>query len=166
MHGTKVEPIANQWWWKKIKGFCFMYDDIPAIGGCHVTPLDAYYDDRGRLVQVMSEVAPRLVHCYYSVTNSGKARDIDTWHLHKIQTDRFVVVSGKIIFGLSNGASMQRVMADSSVPRMLHITPGVYHCFRPFHNKPVILLNFPTEQYNPDDELRVPFMHLNVEPPW
>ena len=128
--------------------------------------LDVHKDARGRLSVLTTEtIDPPVVYSYYSDTHKEKARDIDQWHLHKKQTDRFVILSGDAVFGLSDGKDMIRLVVCAMHTRMLIIPPGVYHCFRPFMYA-TGLINFPTLPYDPEDEVRVKFVDLDVEHLW
>ena len=108
---------------------------------------------------------------YYSVTDSGVARDEDTWHYHPQQEDRFLVAQGEIItaiadnrqnsetFGLLNLFHMK---ADTD-PYMLLIPKGTLHGFLVISNTPAILLNFPTGLYNPSEEQRLPYDRAQIK---
>ncbi len=120
---------------------------------------------------------------YASVTAPGEYRDRDRWHVHRIQTDRFVVVLGEMILALYDsrtdspthgrieiirmeGASYDRpsrVMKEESRTFMVPIPPGVYHCIGNLSSRPFLLINFPTELYNAQDEGRVPFRDIHIE---
>lgn len=138
----------------------------PTIDGCCLIDLKMYKDKRGYVLPIFSLESPRVLQCSYSRTRPDAARDIDTWHVHKIQTDRFVVLTSCVIFGLSDGKRTERVMMGSPVPEILVIPPGIYHCYRPRYRDYIGVLNFPTEIYDPDDEGRIPFSELSVEHPW
>ena len=120
---------------------------------------------------------------YVSVTVPGEFRDRDRWHVHRIQTDRFVVPVGEMILALYDGRpdspSRGRIEAirmvgvpfdrlDSpskaeSETFLVPIPPGVYHCIGNLSRHPFVLLNSPTELYDPADEGRVPFADVRVE---
>jgi len=80
------------------------------IEGTIVRPLKVNSDESGILVEtlktnwtdVYSEVMP-FAQQYYSVTNSGIARDENQWHFHPGgQQDRFIVISGEIVAAIAD----------------------------------------------------------------
>jgi dTDP-4-dehydrorhamnose 3,5-epimerase-like enzyme len=119
---------------------------------------------------------------YSSVTLPGQFRDADRWHVHKIQTDRFVVVLGEMTLALFDqrpeslthgqldiirmtGASHGAVSSPSArdvTTYLVPIPPGVLHCIGNLGTEPFLLQNFPTELYSPSDEGRVPFVSLPI----
>lgn len=141
-----------------------------------------HQDPRGFLVETLrADDRPvdgsRFVMGYSSVTIPGQYRDADRWHVHKIQTDRFVVPLGEMTLALLDGREDSPVFdrlevilmrgappsAAGSSPRrdvethMVTIPPGVLHCIGNLSSEPFLLQNYPTEFYNPADEGRVPF---------
>jgi len=120
---------------------------------------------------------------YTSVTIPGEFRDRDRWHVHKVQTDRFIVVLGEMILTLYDSRSDSPTRGRIEVIRMggapyiqpsqgtigdietslVPIPPGVYHCIGNLSAQPFVLINFPTELYNPEDEGRVPFREVLIE---
>ncbi len=102
---------------------------------------------------------------YFSTTPAGLARDEDEWHVHQHQEDRFVVADGDIILALWDGRAgsptagtldllpMGQSQPDEAqftvlIPRLVH------HGFMVAGDGPAILLNSPTQLYNPSDEGR------------
>lgn len=108
---------------------------------------------------------------YYSVTDSGVARDEDTWHYHLSQEDRFLVVQGSIITAVAdnrqdsptNGLVNLFYMEAHVDPYILLIPKKTLHGFVVVSKTPAILLNFPTQLYNPKDEVRIPHSEVNVK---
>lgn len=100
---------------------------------------------------------------YYSVTDSGVARDEDVWHYHQIQEDRFVVASGAIVTAIadnrqesSTNGLLNLFYMDAYVdPYILLIPKKTLHGFMVVSKIPAVLLNFPTQLYNPQDEKRM-----------
>lgn len=120
---------------------------------------DIYGKDRGFAMQ------------YFSVTDSGVARDETVWHCHPNQEDRFLVAQGEIMvavadnrqdsktFGLLNLFHMK---ADMN-PYILLIPKATLHGFLVVSNTPAILLNFPTRLYNFSEEQRVSHEEAQVK---
>ena len=142
-----------------------MSEDAPLFG-CDLVSLDKFLDERGYLVPLWSQESASPQYAYYSVTFAGQARDSDRWHIHQIQEDRFVVLAGNLLFGLSDGQETVIVALSGRDPKMLVVPPGVYHCLNNRWGKDALLLNMPTRIYNPEDEGRVPFNELGVNKPW
>jgi dTDP-4-dehydrorhamnose 3,5-epimerase-like enzyme len=152
------------------------------IEGVRVLPRTLHHDPRGFLVETMRRDdqavdGSNFVMSYSSVTIPGQYRDADRWHVHKVQTDRFVVPSGEMTLALLDGCDgspthdrLEVVLmkgapaSDSGFPPkrdaetyMVTIPPGVLHCIGNLSTEPFLLQNYPTEFYNPADEGRVPF---------
>lgn len=159
--GTKKKIEGKSYWFDASRTTVAM---VPTLDGCYLMNLKMHQDERGYVLPIFSLGSPRVLQCVYSVTNPNAARDMDTWHFHKIQTDRFVVLTSCVIFGLSDGERIELVMMGSSVPEILVIPPGIYHCYRPRYTEYIRVLNFPTELYNPSDEHRISFGELGLYP--
>jgi dTDP-4-dehydrorhamnose 3,5-epimerase-like enzyme len=154
----------------------------------HALPRVIHYDSRGFLVETLrrDDVTVRgseFAMSYASVTLPGEYRDRDRWHVHRIQTDRFVVVLGEMILALYDSRSASPTRGHVEVVRMegapydrpasgakketmtslVPIPPGVYHCIGNFSARPFVLLNFPTELYSSDDEGRVGFRDVPID---
>ncbi|MCC6173771.1 MAG: dTDP-4-dehydrorhamnose 3,5-epimerase family protein [Chloroflexi bacterium] len=133
-------------------------------------------DPRGSLVETLkidwsdcyhTEARP-FAQTYYSVTEPWVARDEDRWHVHALQTDRFVVPGGNIVvalydprpasptFGRLNLVRLGEANGDDG-QYLLMIPPKVLHGFVVVGPRPALLLNYPTRLYDPEDEGRVPF---------
>lgn len=102
---------------------------------------------------------------YYSVTDSGIARDESVWHQHPTyQEDRFLVVQGSIVTAIADqrkdsptkGLLNLFYMQAYKNPYVLLIPKGTLHSFLVVSKEPAILLNFPTGLYNLQEEGRIP----------
>ena len=147
-----------------------------------------HFDSRGFLVETLrrDDAAVRgheFAMSYSSVTFPGEFRDRDRWHVHKVQADRFVVVLGEMILALYDSRSDSPTRGRIEIVRMtgapyvrpssgaiedvetslVPIPAGVYHCIGNLSPQPFLLVNFPTELYNPQDEGRVPFSEVSIE---
>lgn len=109
---------------------------------------------------------------YYSITNSGIARDEDVWHYHPtVQEDRFLVVSGSIILAIADNRensstrdllNLFRMDANKN-PYIILVPKMTLHAFMAISKEPAILLNFPTALYNPKEEGRMPFSQASIK---
>lgn len=141
-------------------------------------PLKINKDESGVLVETLRKDWPEIYGQdreffmqYFSVTDSGVARDEDVWHYHQNQEDRFMVAYGEIItavadnredsktFGLLNLFHMQ---ADQD-PYILLIPKKTLHGFMVVSKTPAVLLNFPTALYNPKEEDRIPYSNAQIK---
>lgn len=108
---------------------------------------------------------------YYSVTPDGVARDENVWHYHRIQEDRFLVVSGTIVTAIADNRqdSLTRgllnlfYMEARMDPYILLIPKKTLHGFMAVSKPSAILLNYPTALYNPKDEARIPYSKVNIK---
>lgn len=152
------------------------------IAGIHPIPRTFHPDSRGFLVETLRS-DDTTVHgshfrmTYSSVTLPGHFRDADRWHVHRVQTDRFVVIMGEMMLALCDdrqdsptcgrieivrmtGMSHDALISSSTeriTTYLVPIPPGVLHCIGNLGTEPFLLQNFPTEMYTPADEGRVPF---------
>jgi dTDP-4-dehydrorhamnose 3,5-epimerase-like enzyme len=154
-----------------------------------VTPVvrTFHHDPRGFLLETLrtddAKVdGDRFRMSYSSLTLPGQFRDADRWHLHQVQTDRFVVVLGEMMLALLDHRPSSPTHGRLEVLRMVGaahaapastppkdvptylvpIPPGVLHCIGNLGSEPFLLQNYPTELYNPGDEGRVPFASVPV----
>jgi len=163
--------------------------DPPAIRieGAKPIPRTVHQDPRGFLLETLraddDSVDGALFRMSYSsVTLPGQFRDVDRWHVHKFQTDRFVVILGEMTLVLFDQRPGSATHGQLDVVRMVGtlrdalssphardlttylvpIPPGVLHCIGNLGSEPFLLQNFPTELYSPADEGRVPFTSLPI----
>lgn len=147
-------------------------------------PLKVNRDSRGILVETLkttwSEVFSKdrpFTQNYFSITESGSARDENLWHYHPTkQEDRFVVVRGDIVVAMydwrNESQSYGRLnlfkMGESNGDEgqyLLLVPKNVLHGFLVISEKPAILLNFPTTLYDKNEEGRVTHEEINVRLP-
>jgi len=142
------------------------------IEGVILKKLIIHQDKTGSLVEtlrndwteVLNQDLPFMMQ-YLSITPSGIARDQDKWHVHKLQEDRFICASGRIVTALfdprenskTKGAFNLFLMGPEKEEEMymVVIPKDVYHAFMVISTKAGYLLNFPTQLYNPEDEGRI-----------
>lgn len=153
-------------------------DSVNLVRDILMHPLKVNRDQSGILVETL-RTDWKEIYCkgrefamqYFSVTESGIARDESTWHYHLKQEDRFLVAQGEIIvavadnrqgsetFGLLNLFHMK---ADAD-PYILLIPKSTLHGFLVASSIPAILLNFPTALYNLKEESRMTYSEANVK---
>ncbi len=155
------------------------------IAGANPIVRTLHRDPRGFLLETLraddqAVDGKRFRMSYSSLTLPGEYRDRDRWHVHRVQTDRFVVILGEMMLALWDGrpSSPSRgrlevvrmaggpfrgsVEPGDAVTYLVPIPPGVHHCIGNLSTEPFLLQNFPTELYDAHDEGRVPFVDVPI----
>ncbi len=145
------------------------------IEGVIVRPLKKNADERGFLMEILRsdwEGFEKFGQSYASLNYPGVIR---AWHYHKKQTDYFVCLSGMIKVPLFDGREKSKtyrqinefLMGDDN-PILVKIPPGVYHGYKTVGVRPSLLVNFPTELYDPraSDEFRAPWNTTEIPYNW
>jgi len=107
-------------------------------------------DDRAqRLLDIFKNINGQINVSYVNSTEH-----IVAWHKHHIQTDYWICLQGSFKVGLAyDDCTVKWEYLSDKNPRVLEITPGIYHGYRALEPGS-ILLYYLTEKYNPDDEIR------------
>lgn len=154
------------------------------IDGVILFPLKVNRDKRGILVETLKTNWPEIFskdrpfsQTYFSITESGAARDENLWHCHPTkQEDRFVAISGDIIvalydwrresqtFGVLNLFKMGEANGDNG-QYLLLIPKNVLHGFCVISKKSATLLNYPTTLYDKSEEGRIPHNQVKIKLP-
>jgi dTDP-4-dehydrorhamnose 3,5-epimerase len=113
-------------------------------------------DDRGWLAELVRSKDHGQINHVYVTTCLPQV--IKAWHFHKNQTDRFILIQGRLMVGLydesENKYEKKVLMPFSSV---LVIPPNIWHGFTAIGNEEAIVLNCTNTDYDPNDEYRKPF---------
>ena len=132
---------------------------LTRIEGVELVRLAPLVDHRGSLMEVVDLESPfwrePVVYAYQVAILPGR---IKGWGMHKLQTDRYFVGSGRLRVVLydgrvgspSHGRFAQFHFADDS-PGLLRIPPGVWHADQNIGDREARLLNFPTRPYDRAD---------------
>lgn len=141
--------------------------EVPTIEGVLVKDLTVHLDDRGDVIELFSlpwvekEGFAKPVHIYQSATDFGVVK---CWHLHKIHTDQFTVSRGKIqitavdvrehspTFGEVNPITI-----GVQKPRLVKLPPGILHGWKALSFPEVVVVNFQSHIFDPEDEYRFPW---------
>ena len=152
----------------------------PAVAGVTLRALTTNRDPRGTLTELLRAdwtdvygADMPFAQVYTSTTAPGVARDVDRWHVHQHQTDRFYCVAGRIVVAIADprdesptrGAVMLVELAaqpDGPAPVLVTIPPRTLHGFVVTSEGPATLLNFPNRLYDPADEGRTPFTEAGI----
>ena len=150
------------------------------VEGALLRPLVSHRDPRGTLTELLRTewtdvFGPEMpfTMVYTSTTMPGVARDVDRWHVHRAQVDRFVCLAGAICVAIadvrpdsptSGALTLVEMLAgnDTPAPVMLTVPAGTLHGFVVLGDHPATILNFPNQTYDPGDEGRVPFADAGI----
>jgi len=145
------------------------------IEGIRIHPLKKNCDERGYLMEILRKDYPifqEFAMVYVSRNYPGVVR---AWHYHKFQDDIFCCISGMIkaaVYDAREGSptrgETQEFFMGEDNPFLLGIPVGVYHGYKTIGTQPSLLLNFPTNLYNPKepDEHRVPWNDPSIPYSW
>lgn len=117
-----------------------------------IYPIQKHVDDRGWLAELVTDSMGTIGHVYVTTCLPGVVK---AWHKHEKQTDRFVLLAGRLLVGLRSSASIKSV-AMMPFESVLTIDPGVWHGFSAIGPDEAIVLNCTDRPYDPSDELRMP----------
>lgn len=145
------------------------------IQGVQIKQLTPHADERGYLMEILrnnDEIFTTFGQCYVSLNYPGVIR---AWHYHKKQEDFFVVVRGMCKVGLydmregspTKGQAEAHYLGENN-NIVLRIPIGVAHGYRTVGTEPSLLINFPTQLYNPEDpdEHRMPWDSPDIPFNW
>jgi len=145
------------------------------IEGVKVKKLKVIPDDRGRLMEILrcdDVMFQKFGQVYMTTAYPGIVK---AWHYHKIQTDNFTCVSGRMKFVLydarkespTNG-NIDEFIIYLEDPKLVQIPPYVYHGFKCISEEEAIVINTITEPYNREnpDEYREDAYKNNIPYDW
>ncbi|MFC1807642.1 dTDP-4-dehydrorhamnose 3,5-epimerase family protein [Candidatus Omnitrophota bacterium] len=145
------------------------------IDGVRVKELKVIPDDRGRLMEILradDDIFIKFGQVYMTTAKPGVVKG---WHWHKIQTDSFVCVSGKMRLALYDAredsptrGQTQEFELSMDSPLVVQIPPGVWHGFKCISDTEALVINTVTEPYNykDPDEYRIDPYDNDVEYDW
>lgn len=134
------------------------------IQGVEIKKLTRHADERGFLMELLRKDDPifsKFGQTYVSMNYPGVVR---AWHYHRKQDDYFVCVKGMIkvaLYDMREGSPTQGEVAEYYLGDnnniILRIPVGVAHGYKTVGAEPSLLINFPTETYDPrvPDEFRM-----------
>ncbi len=136
------------------------------IQGVEIKQLTAHADERGYLMEILrsdDQIFQRFGQVYVALNYPGVVR---AWHYHKKQDDFFCCVKGMVKVALyderegspTKGEVNEFFLGEES-RILLKIPVGVLHGYKTIGIEPSLLLNFPSELYDPaqPDEYRLPW---------
>ena len=131
------------------------------IEGVKVTPLKQIFDERGKVMHMLSEhstVYSRFGEIYFSCTYPGVVK---AWHLHKAMTLNYAVISGAIKFVLfddrknsSTFGSVEELFISPENYLLVTVPPLVWNGFKCIGTETAIVANCATMRHDPDELVR------------
>jgi len=134
------------------------------IAGVKIKKLKAIPDERGRLMEILrsdEDFFNRFGQVYITTAYPNVVKG---WHYHKKQEDNMVVIRGMMKIVLYDGRKDSQTFGNVEEhflgvhsPLLLKIPPLVLHGFKCVSDKEAIVINIPSEPYNPNnpDEFRI-----------
>jgi len=145
------------------------------IDGIEIKQLRRHADERGFLMETLRNDDPifeKFGQSYVSLNYPGVIR---AWHYHKKQDDLWVCVKGMIkavVYDCREGSAtygeVNEIFLGDDNPILLRIPVGTMHGYKTIGVEPSILINYPTEVYNPKepDEFREPYDSEKIPYDW
>jgi dTDP-4-dehydrorhamnose 3,5-epimerase len=133
------------------------------IDGIIVKQLKRHADERGYLMEMLrgdDEIFEKYGQSYIALNYPGVIR---AWHYHKKQNDFWVCAKGMIKAVVYDGregsptyGEVNEFFMGDNNPILLKIPIGTMHGYKTVGVEPSLLINFPTESYDPrnPDEFR------------
>jgi dTDP-4-dehydrorhamnose 3,5-epimerase len=127
-----------------------------AIEGVQAARLEPHVDHRGSLFEIVNfEHAfwqEPVVYAYAITIRPGR---IKGWGMHKLQTDRYLIVNGSVRVVLFDGRTESAThglfdvrQLTGEAPSLLAIPPGVWHADQNWGEGDALIVNFPTRPYD------------------
>ena len=145
------------------------------IEGIVVKELKPILDERGYLQECFRsdwQVFQKFGQAYITVAFPNVVK---AWHMHKVQTDNLVCISGNAKLVLydarKESASHKRIneiFFGEIKPLLVTIPPNIWHGFKATGKKKIMVLNCATELYNysKPDEYRLPYDTDQIDYNW
>ncbi len=132
------------------------------IQGVSIRPLKQIPDERGKVMHMLRRDDPwfeRFGEIYFSVIYPGV---IKAWHLHKIMTLNYGVVSGAIKLVLYDDrdssptkGELQEIFTGEEYYSLITIPPNIWNGFKGIGARPAIVANCATEPHDPSEIVRM-----------
>ncbi len=148
---------------------------VKLINGVRVKKLKLVTDERGRLMEILREDDELFAKFGQVYITTAFPCVVKAWHYHKIQTDNFTCVKGKMRLGLYDSreesptfGQVAEYIISLEQPLLVQIPPRIYHGFKCVSQEEAIVVNTVTEPYNRDnpDEFRVDPFDNNIPFDW
>ena len=131
------------------------------IDGVVISPLNQIFDERGKVMHMMSVNSPSFKgfgEIYFSSTHPGVVK---AWHLHKEMTLNYAVIYGEIKFVLYDDransptkGNIQEIFVSPENYVLVTVPPLVWNGFKSIGAKSAIVANCATLPHNPHEIVR------------
>jgi dTDP-4-dehydrorhamnose 3,5-epimerase len=129
------------------------------VAGVEVVDLPGHADGRGSLTPFLSLTEQfwrePVVYGYFITVRPGV---IKGWGMHRLQADRYFVPAGRLRVVLYDGRvnspsyeKFQQIWFSEESAGLVRIPPGVWHADQNWGDSDAVIVNFPTQPYDPDD---------------
>jgi len=143
------------------------------IDGVGVYPLRQIPDERGKIMHMLRRDDPYFQafgEIYFSVVYPGV---IKGWHIHKLMTLNYAVVSGMIKLvlyddreGSPTRGEIQEVFMGDSNYVLVSIPPLIWNGFKGIGTQPAIVANCATLPHDPEEIERVDPLDNHIPYDW
>ncbi len=145
------------------------------IDGAAVKDLKVIPDERGMLAEILrcdEKIFRKFGQVYFTTAYPGVVKG---WHYHKVQWDHFACVHGTVklvLYDAREGSPtfgrINEFFLGLRNPRLVCIPPLVYHGFKGVGEEECVMINVPTEPYDParPDEYRVAWDDPSIPYDW
>lgn len=143
------------------------------IDGVGVHPLRQIPDERGKIMHMLRRDDPHFQEfgeIYFSVVYPGVVKG---WHIHKLMTLNYAVVSGMIKFvlyddreGSPTHGELQEIFMGASNYVLVTVPPLVWNGFKGVGTQPAIVANCATLPHDPEEIERVDPFENHIPYDW
>jgi dTDP-4-dehydrorhamnose 3,5-epimerase len=145
------------------------------IEGVMVKELGVVSDEKGRVMEILRSDDDMFIKFGQVYMTTAFPGIVKGWHYHKIKTDNFSCIRGRIRLALYDARESSPTFREINEfflgvnePRVVRIPPGVYHGFKCISPDEAIIINTTTEPYDrkSPDEYRVSAFENDIPYDW
>lgn len=145
------------------------------IAGVRTKSLTLIPDERGRLMEILRSDDELFIKFGQVYMTTAKPGIVKAWHWHKLQTDHFACILGRMKLVLYDArpdsptrGEVNEFIVDDAHRQLIAIPPMVYHGFQSIGDDEAVVINVPTEPYNHQqpDEYRLPVEDPSIPYRW
>ena len=143
------------------------------IEGIAIRPLKQISDERGKVMHMLKRDDPwfeKFGEIYFSAVYPGA---IKGWHLHKVMTLNYAVVSGiiKLVLyddreGSPSRGQLQEIFTGQDNYALITIPPNVWNGFKGIGTAPAIVANCATIPHDPAEIVRLDPLTKTIPYDW
>ena len=143
------------------------------ISGVKITTLKQIFDERGKVMHMLSTESPvfeKFGEIYFSSTHAGVVK---AWHMHKQMTLNYAVIYGEIKFVLYDArkdsptqGGIQEIFVSPENYVLVTVPPMVWNGFKSIGGKSSIVANCATMPHDPTEIERKPAFDKDIPYDW